>query len=66
MSKTTKSGNVVTRILTYLLVVLLVLGVAGMIAYFALRSQGVTYYVEYNGERYFANGDGGSLFFASG
>lgn len=66
MSKTTKSGNAVTRILTYILVVLLVLGVAGMIAYFALRSQGVTYYVEYNGERYFANGDGGSLFLRSG
>ena len=66
MSKTTKSGNAVTRILTYILVVLLVLGVAGMIAYFALRSQGVTYYVEYNGERYFAKGDGGSLFLRSG
>ena len=66
MSKTTKSGNAVTRIVTYILVVLLVLGVAGMIAYFALRSQGVTYYVEYNGERYFANGDGGSLFLRAG
>lgn len=66
MSKTTKSGNAVTRILTYILFVLLVLGVAGMIAYFALRSQGVTYCVEYNGERYFANGDGGSLFLLAG
>lgn len=61
MSKTNSVGNAVFKFLTYLLVVLLVLGIAGMVAYFALRGQGVTYYVEYNGERYVANGDGGSL-----
>lgn len=66
MSKATRSENIIVRILTYILVVLLVLGVAGMVAYFALRSQGVTYYVEYGGERYIANGDGGSLFLRTG
>lgn len=49
------------KVITYILVVLLVLGIAGMVAYFALRAQGVTYYVEYGGERYVANGDGGSI-----
>lgn len=54
MSKTTKSGNAVTRILTYLLVVLLVLGVAGVIVYLLAKDEGVTFSVEYGGERYFS------------
>ena len=61
MSKASRAGNAVGKVLTYILVVLLVLGVAGMIAYFTLRSQGVTYYVEFDGKRYFGNTDGGSL-----
>ena len=63
MSKSNSGGvlNSIGKVLTYIFVVLLVLGIAGMVAYFALRGQGVTYYVEYNGERYVANGDGGSL-----
>ena len=48
-------------IITWVLVVLLVLGVAGGLAYLAMRSQGMTYYVEYGGERYVANGEGGSV-----
>lgn len=54
MSKTTKSGNAVTRILTYLFVVLLVLGVAGVIVYLLAKDEGVTFSVEYGGERYFS------------
>ena len=54
MSKTTKSGNAVTRILTYLLVVLLLLGVAGVIVYLLAKDEGVTFSVEYGGERYFS------------
>lgn len=54
MSKATKSGNAVTRILTYILVVLLVLGVAGVIVYLLAKDEGVTFFVEYNGERYFS------------
>ena len=61
MSKASRAGNAVGKIVTYILVVLLVLGVAGMIAYFTLRSQGVTYYVEFGNERYFGNTEGGSL-----
>lgn len=63
MSKSNGGGalNAIGKVITYILVVLLVLGIAGMVAYFALRGQGVTYYVEYSGERYVANGDGGSL-----
>lgn len=54
MSKTTKSGNAVTRIVTYILVVLLVLGVAGVIVYLLAKDEGVTFSVEYGGERYFS------------
>ncbi len=66
MSKASGVLSTFGRFLTYILVVLLVLGFAGMVAYFVLRSQGVTYYVEYNGERYLANGDGGRLELFSG
>ena len=61
MSKANGALGAVGKVITYILVVLLVLGIAGGIAYFALRSQGVTYYVEYGGERYVANGDGGNI-----
>ncbi len=66
MSKANGAMGAVGKVITYILVVLLILGIAGMVAYFALRAQGVTYYVEYNGERYVANGDGGSLSFVTG
>lgn len=68
MSKSNSGGvlNSIGKVLTYIFVVLLVLGIAGMVAYFALRGQGVTYYVEYNGERYVANGDGGSIALSNG
>lgn len=61
MSKSNGALGAIGKVITYILVVLLVLGIAGMVAYFALRAQGVTYYVEYGGERYVANGDGGSI-----
>lgn len=61
MSKASGVIDVLGKILTWVLVVLLVLGIAGMAVYFVLRLQGVTFYVEYKGERYFANGDGGSV-----
>ena len=66
MSKSNGVFGAIGKVITYILVVLLVLGIAGMVAYFALRAQGVTYYVEYGGERYVANGDGGSLSLRSG
>lgn len=66
MSKANGVLGAVGKVITYILVVLLVLGIAGMVTYFVLRSQGVTFYVEYNGERYIANGDGGSLALLNG
>lgn len=61
MSKANGVVNTIAKIITWVLVVLLVLGVAGGLAYLAMRSQGMTYYVEYGGERYVANGEGGSV-----
>ena len=66
MSKTNSVGNAVFKFLTYLLVVLLVLGIAGFVAYFALRGQGVTYYVEYDGERYLSDLEGGNISLLNG
>ena len=66
MGKSNGALGAIGKVITYILVVLLVLGIAGMVAYFALRAQGVTYYVEYNGERYIANGDGGSIALLNG
>lgn len=63
MSKGNGAVNAIGKIITWLLVVLLILGIAGGITYFVLRSQGVTFYVEYGSERYFANGDGGAVWF---
>ena len=66
MSKANGALGAVGKVITYILVVLLVLGIAGGIAYFALRSQGVTYYVEYGGEVYLAIGDGGNITLRTG
>lgn len=62
MSKANGTINAIGKIITYILVVLLVLGIAGGIFYFVLRNQGITYYVEYDGEKYLADSDGGSLY----
>lgn len=66
MSKSNGALGVIGKVIIYILVVLFVLGIAGMVAYFALRAQGVTFFVEYNGERYIANGDGGSIALLNG
>ena len=66
MSKSNGALGLIGKVITYILVVLLVLGIAGMVAYFALRAQGVTFFVKYNGERYIANGDGGSIALLNG
>ena len=62
MNKTNSAINTIGKVITYILVVLLVLGIAGGISYFVLRNQGITYYVEYGGEKYLADSDGGSLY----
>lgn len=61
MSKANGAINSIGKVITYLVVVLLVLGIAGGITYFVLQSDGITYYVEYSGQQYFGNGEGGSL-----
>ena len=61
MSNTNKVGNTLSRIITYVLVVLLVLGMAGFIVYLAAKEEGISLYVEYNGERYFSGISGGEL-----
>ena len=61
MNKAGGVSNAIGKVITHILVVLFVLGIAGGVVYFALHSQGVTFYVEYSGERYFANSDGGSI-----
>ena len=65
MSKANGTINAIGKIITYILVVLLVLVIAGGISYFVLRDQGITYYVEYGGEKYLADSDGGSLYLPS-
>lgn len=61
MSKAKGAGSAFGKVLTYIFVVLLLLGIVGGVAYFFMRSQGVTYYVEYNDTQYLANSDGGSI-----
>lgn len=42
MSKANGTINAIGKIITYILVVLLVLGIAGGISYFVLRNQGIS------------------------
>lgn len=55
MSKAGGGKNTVTKIIVWVLVVLLLLGAAGVIVSYVLQNEGVSFYVEYNGERYFSN-----------
>lgn len=50
-----KAIGVFGKILTYILIVLLVLGVAGGITYFVARAQGVSFFVEFDNQKYFSN-----------
>lgn len=58
--------NAAGRVMAWILAVLLALGLAGLLAWAVLRSQGVTYYVEVGEQRYLANGEGGRLALMSG
>ena len=66
MSKAKGAGSAFGKVLTYILVVLLLLGIVGGVAYFFMRSQGMTFYVEYSGTRYLANGESGSVALLNG
>lgn len=61
MSKTSGAGNAIAKIIIFLLVVLLILGIVAVALFFVMREKGITYYVEYGGKQYLAGSDGGSL-----
>ena len=56
-----KASGTFGKIVVWFLVVLLVLGITAVALFFVMREKGITYYVEYNGEKYLAGSDGGSL-----
>lgn len=66
MGKSNGALGAIGKVITYILVVLLILGIVGIAGYFLLREQGMTYYVEYNGQRYMGGMDGGSLVLQTG
>ena len=61
-----KVSSILSKIITYILVVLLLLGFAGVIVYFVAKNEGVSFYVEYDGERYYSGIDDDELFLVSG
>lgn len=66
MSKAGGGMNTVTKIIVWVLVVLLLLGAAGVVAYYVLKDAGVSFYVEYNGKRYFSGVSETDLSFKTG
>ena len=61
-----KKKSVGKKVIAWVLIILLIVA-AGLIGgYFLLRDQGVTYYVEYGGDRYYANSDGGNISLSRG
>lgn len=56
-----KSGGSFGKVVAGLFALVLIVAVVGVALYFGLREQGLTYYVEYGGERYYANSDSGGL-----
>ena len=54
MSKASRAGNAVGKILTYILVVLLVVGAAGVIVRYIMSDEGISFYAEYDGKRYYS------------
>ena len=66
MNKPDGVRSAVAKIITYILVALLVLGVAGAIAALVLRGNGITFYVEYGENMYYANDGEGCLGLVNG
>lgn len=66
MSKSKGAGSTVGTIISVLFGVLLLLGITGMAVYFALRNQGVTFYVEFDGQKVYANTDCANISLQSG
>ncbi len=66
MSKSKGAGSTVGTIISVLFGVLLLLGIVGIVTYFALRDQGVTFYVECGGQKLYANTDSANISLQSG
>lgn len=60
-----KAGNAFGKIVIWLLVIVLIVGVAFVALFFVMRNQGATYYVEYGNERYLGGTNGESIFLAA-
>ena len=56
-----RAGNAIGKIITFILVVLLVLGIAAVTLFFVMREKGITYFVEYSGKQYLAGSDGETI-----
>lgn len=56
-----KSGGSLGKVVAGLFALVLIVAVVGVALYFGLHEQGLTYYVEYGRERYYANSDSGGL-----
>ena len=61
-----KSSSAFGKIVVWLLVVVLIVAVVGVALYFGLRERGMTFYVEYNGQRYVGGTDGDGLLLRNG
>ncbi len=61
-----KGLNTAGKIVAWVLAILLLAGVAGVIVYFVAKEEGADYFVEYNGEKYLGNAEGGKLDIVSG
>lgn len=59
-----RSGSTFGKVVAWLVAVLLIVCVVFVGVYFGLRSQGKTFYVEYDGQRYPGNSDAVSLWLA--
>ena len=57
MSKANGVSSAIGKIVTYILVVLLVLGIAGVAAYFVAKDEGISFYVEFGKKRYLSGVD---------
>ena len=66
MSKTGGALNTAGKVIMYIMIVLLIIGVAGGVTYFFLRSRGVTFYVTNEGHKYYSGMDGASIWLSPG
>ncbi len=68
MSRTYRSnaGNTFAKIFSFILVLLLIFGAAGLIAYFVLQEKGVSFYVMFEDELFYSNVEGGGITLVKG